>query len=79
MESLRSIPLPVIGICLLIIGLVAVPFIEQYQTYPQTPEVTVFSYASPESQGLSAESVTELADAVARSHDPFLKAKKAFF
>lgn len=64
MERLRSIPLPVIGIGLLIIALVAVPFIEQYQTYLPTSEVPVFSYASPESQGMSAELVAELADAV---------------
>jgi CubicO group peptidase (beta-lactamase class C family) len=69
MESLRSIPLPIIGIGLLIIGLVVVPFIEQYQTYLPTSEVPVFSYASPESQEMSAESVEELADAVQNYFD----------
>ena len=65
MREVQRIPLPVIGISLLIIGVVVVHYGSQYlQTYRPTPEAPVFSYASPESQGISNESVTELADTV---------------
>ena len=65
MGQVQRIPLPVIVVSLLIIGVVAVYYVDQYnQTYQPTPEAPVFSYASPESQGISNESVTELADTV---------------
>jgi hypothetical protein len=54
MRSAQRIPLPVIGVSLLIIGIVAIYYVDQYsQTYQPTPEAPVFSYASPESQGTS--------------------------
>ena len=49
----------------MIIVIVAVYYVDQYnQTYPPTPEAPFFSYASPESQGISNESVAGLVDAV---------------
>ena len=61
----RKIPLPIIIMFLLVIGIGAVYYVGQYSQPEQpTPEVPVFSYASPESQGLSNKSVEELADAV---------------
>jgi CubicO group peptidase (beta-lactamase class C family) len=62
MEQLRRIPLPVIAISLLVIGVLAINYSEQ--NYTPTPEVPVFSYASPESQGISNEAIAELADIV---------------
>jgi CubicO group peptidase (beta-lactamase class C family) len=62
MEGVRRIPLPVIGVSLMIIVVVAIYYSEQ--TYTPTPEVPVFSYASPVSQGISNETVTGLADIV---------------
>ncbi|MDH5792117.1 MAG: hypothetical protein OEZ44_08000, partial [Candidatus Bathyarchaeota archaeon] len=65
MGSAHRIPLPVIGVSLLIIGIVAVYYVDQYsQPYQPVPEAPEFSYASPESQGISNESVAELADIV---------------
>ena len=65
MGEARRIPLPVIGVSLMIIVIVAVYYVDQYnQTYPPTPEAPFFSYASPESQGISNESVGGLVDAV---------------
>ena len=65
MGEARRIPLPVIGVSLMIIVIVAVYYVDQYnQTYPPTPEAPFFSYASPESQGISNESVAGLVDAV---------------
>jgi len=65
MGNVQGIPLPVIGVSLLIIGIVAVYYVDQYnQTYQPTPEAPVFSYASPESQGIHNESVAELADII---------------
>ncbi len=65
MGSAQRIPLPVIGVSLLIIGIVAIYYVDQYyQTYPPTSEAPVFSYASPESQGISNESVAKLFDTV---------------
>jgi CubicO group peptidase (beta-lactamase class C family) len=65
MGETQRIPLPVIGVSLMIIVVVAAYYVDQYnQTYPPTPEAPVFSYASPESQGISNESVAGLADAV---------------
>jgi CubicO group peptidase (beta-lactamase class C family) len=65
MGEVRRIPLPVVGVSLMIIVVVAVYYVDQYnQTYPPTPEAPVFSYASPESQGISNESVAGLVDAV---------------
>jgi len=65
MGEAKRIPLPVIGVSLLIIGIVAIYYGNQYlQTYRPNPEAAVFSYASPESQGISNETVTELADIV---------------
>ncbi len=65
MGSAKRIPLPVIGVSLLIISIVAVYYGTQYlQTYQPTPEAPAFSYASPESQGISNETVAELFDTV---------------
>jgi CubicO group peptidase (beta-lactamase class C family) len=65
MGEVKGIPLPVIGLSLMIIVIVAVYYVDQHnQTYPPTPEAPVFSYVSPESQGISNESVAELVDAV---------------
>jgi CubicO group peptidase (beta-lactamase class C family) len=65
MGGVQRIPLPVIGVSLLIIVVVAAYYVDEYnQTYRPTPEAPVFSYASPESQGISNESVAELADTV---------------
>jgi len=61
----QRIPLPVIGVSLLIIGIVAFHYGNQYlQPYQPALEAPEFSYASPESQGISNESVVELADIV---------------
>jgi CubicO group peptidase (beta-lactamase class C family) len=62
MGEVRRIPLPVIGVSLMIIVVVALYYSEQ--AYTPTPEVPMFSYASPESQGISNETVTELVDIV---------------
>jgi len=62
MGKVQGIPLPVIGVSLLIIGVVAIYYVDQ--TYQPTPEAPAFSYASPESQGISNETVKELADTV---------------
>jgi CubicO group peptidase (beta-lactamase class C family) len=65
MGEIRRIPLPVLGVALMIIVVVAVYYVDQQnQTYPPTPEAPVFAYASPESQGISNESVAGLVDAV---------------
>ncbi len=65
MGSAQRIPLPVIGVSLLIIGIIAIYYVDQYyQTYPPTLEAPVFSYASPESQGISNESVAKLFDTI---------------
>ena len=65
MGGVRRIPLPVIGVSLMIIVVVAAYYVDEYnQTYRLTPEASVFSYTSPESQGISNESVAELADIV---------------
>ena len=57
--------MPVIGVSLMIIVVVAAYYVDEYnQTYRPTPEASVFSYTSPESQGISNESVAELADIV---------------
>jgi CubicO group peptidase (beta-lactamase class C family) len=65
MVNARRIPLPAIGVSLLIISIVAVCYVDQYnQTCQPTPEAPMFSYASPESQGVSNESVAELANTV---------------
>ncbi|MDH5440915.1 MAG: serine hydrolase [Candidatus Bathyarchaeota archaeon] len=70
MGEVKRIPLPVIGVSLLIIGIVTIYFGNQYlQTYRPNPEAPVFSYASPESQGISNESVAELAETVQRYFD----------
>ena len=63
MGKVQGIPLPVIGVSLLIIGVVAIYYIDQYQQ-TLTPEAHAFSYASPESQGISNETVKELVDTV---------------
>jgi CubicO group peptidase (beta-lactamase class C family) len=62
MASVRKIPLPVIAVTLLIIGVLVINYSEQ--AYPPTPEVPDFSYASPESQGISNETVAELSEIV---------------
>ncbi|MHA1227162.1 MAG: serine hydrolase domain-containing protein, partial [Candidatus Hodarchaeales archaeon] len=62
MEKVRRMPLPVIGITLLAIVALAVYY--GVQTRPPAPEALMFSYASPESQGISNETVTELAEIV---------------
>jgi len=50
---------------LLIMGMGGIYYGNQYlQTHRPTPEAPVFPYATPESQGISTESVTELADLV---------------
>ena len=65
MADVKRIPLPVIGVSLMIIVIVAVYYVDEYnQTYQPTPEAPVFSYASPESQGISNETISELADIV---------------
>ena len=65
MGNAQRIPLPVIGVSLLIIGIVAFHYVDQYyQAYQPTPEAPELLYASPESQGISNESVAELADIV---------------
>ncbi len=70
MGEVRRIPLPVIGASLMIIVVFAVYYVDQQnQTFSPTPEAPVFAYASPESQGISNESIAELADAVQRYFD----------
>jgi CubicO group peptidase (beta-lactamase class C family) len=65
MGETRRIPIPVLGVALMMIVVVAVYYIDQQnQTYPPTPEAPFFTYASPESQGMSNESVAMLVDAV---------------
>lgn len=65
MADVKRIPLPVIGVSLMIIVIVAVYYVDEYnQTYRPTPEAPVFAYASPESQGISNETISELADIV---------------
>ncbi len=62
MEKVRRIPLPIIAFSLLVIGVLAIDYSEQ--AYTPTSEVPVFLYASPESQGISNETISELADIV---------------
>jgi CubicO group peptidase (beta-lactamase class C family) len=62
MEKPLRILLPIIAFSLIVIGVLAVNYSDQ--TYTPTLEVPVFSYASPESQGISNETVTELADII---------------
>jgi len=65
MGSAQRIPLPVVGVFLLIISMVAYQYVDRHsQTDQPTSEAPAFSYASPESQGISNGSVAELADAV---------------
>jgi CubicO group peptidase (beta-lactamase class C family) len=65
MGKARRIPLPIIGVSLLIISIVAIYYVDQYnQTCQPTPEAPMFSYASPETQGMSNKSVAELANTV---------------
>ena len=65
MADVKRMPLPVIGVSLMIIVIVAVYYVDEYnQTYRPTPEAPVFAYASPESQGISNETISELADIV---------------
>ncbi|GAF70985.1 unnamed protein product, partial [marine sediment metagenome] len=65
MADVKRIPLPVLGVSLMIIVIVAVYYVDEYnQTYRPTPEAPVFAYASPESQGISNETISELADIV---------------
>ena len=65
MADVKRIPLPVLGVSLMIIVIVAVYYVDECnQTYQPTPEAPVFSYASPESQGISNETISELADIV---------------
>ena len=54
--------LPIIAFSLIVIGVVAINYNEQ--TYTPTPEVPVFSYASPESQGIPNETISELVNIV---------------
>ncbi len=64
-ESQRRSLLIIIIPVLLIASMGAIYVIYQFsQTHPRTPESIVFEYASPESQGLSNDSVTELANVV---------------
>jgi CubicO group peptidase (beta-lactamase class C family) len=70
MADVKRIPWPVIGLSLMIIVIVAVYYVDEYnQTYRLTPKAPVFAYASPESQGISNESVAGLAEAVQRYFD----------
>jgi hypothetical protein len=62
MEKPLRILLPIIAFSLFVIGVLAINYSDQ--TYTPTLEVPVFSYASPESQGISNETVTELTDIV---------------
>jgi len=65
MADVKRSPLPVIGVSLMIIVIVVVYYVDEYnQTYRPTPEAPVFAYASPESQGISNETISELADIV---------------
>ena len=64
-KLLRKSLLVIVVPLLLIIGIGAIYVSYQYnQTHSPTPEAPVFSYASPESQGISNKSITELADIV---------------
>jgi CubicO group peptidase (beta-lactamase class C family) len=61
----RRIGLLITGVSLLIISVVAVCFVDRFnRTHQPTLEALTFSYASPESQEISNESVTELANTV---------------
>jgi CubicO group peptidase (beta-lactamase class C family) len=62
MEMIRKIPLPIIACSLLIIVVLVIDYGEQI--YTLTSETPMFSYASPESQGISNETISELADIV---------------
>ena len=65
MGTFQRIPLPIIGVILMLIGIVTVYYVDQYsQTNQPTPEASVFPYESPESQGISNESIDELVDTV---------------
>jgi CubicO group peptidase (beta-lactamase class C family) len=65
MGKVQGIPFPVIGVSLLLICVAGVYYADQYyETYQLTPQDLMFTYASPESQGISNETVKELADTV---------------
>jgi len=64
-ESQRKSMLVILIPVLLIASIGAIYIIYQYsQTHPPILETIVFEYTSPESQGLSNDSITELADTV---------------
>jgi CubicO group peptidase (beta-lactamase class C family) len=65
MVDVRRMPLPVIAVSLMIIGVIIVfQVVEEDQIHSPDSAIPIFASASPESQGMSNESVAELADAV---------------
>jgi CubicO group peptidase (beta-lactamase class C family) len=53
-----------VSLLLIIIGISTINWYQYYNPQEITPEPSMFSYASPESQGISSESVRELTGAV---------------
>ena len=64
MLDVRRMPLPVIAVSLMIIGVLVFHVDQENQIQGPDLTVPVFAYATPESQGLSNESIAALAETV---------------